>query len=69
MMSRELRNPLNGMLGPLALLDQSDIPARLKRLVEQAYQSGHSMLQMLSACSTTADPGRAVPTCAVIRSG
>ena len=48
MMSHELRNPLNGMLGPLALLDQSDIPARLKRLVEQAYQSGHSMLQMLS---------------------
>lgn len=48
MMSHELRNPLNGVLGPLALLAQSDLPARLRRLVEQARQSGDSMLQMLS---------------------
>ena len=48
MMSHELRNPLNGVLGPLALLAQSDLPARLRRLVEQAQQSGQSMLQMLS---------------------
>lgn len=49
MMSHELRNPLNGVLGPLALLDQSDIPPRQKRLVEQAHQSGQSMLRMLSS--------------------
>lgn len=48
MMSHELRNPLNGVLGPLALLGQSDIPAPQKRLVEQANLSGKSMLQMLS---------------------
>ncbi len=48
MMSHELRNPLNGVLGPLALLAQSELPARLRRLVEQAQQSGQSMLQMLS---------------------
>ncbi|MER2508798.1 MAG: histidine kinase dimerization/phospho-acceptor domain-containing protein [Amaricoccus sp.] len=48
MMSHELRNPLNGVLGPLALLAQSDLPVRLRRLVEQAQQSGQSMLQMLS---------------------
>lgn len=48
MMSHELRNPLNGVLGPLALLAQSEPPARLRRLVEQAQQSGQSMLQMLS---------------------
>lgn len=48
MMSHELRNPLSGVLGPLALLGQSDIPAPQKRLVEQANLSGKSMLQMLS---------------------
>ncbi|MFO1143282.1 MAG: histidine kinase dimerization/phospho-acceptor domain-containing protein [Amaricoccus sp.] len=48
MMSHELRNPLNGVLGPLALLGQSDIPARQQRLISQAQQSGHSMLQLLS---------------------
>ena len=48
MMSHELRNPLNGVLGPLALLGQSDLPSRQQRLVGQAQQSGQSMLQMLS---------------------
>lgn len=48
MMSHELRNPLNGVLGPLALLRQSDLPTRQKRLVEQAQQSGQSMVQMLA---------------------
>ncbi len=48
MMSHELRNPLNGVLGPLALLDQSELAGRHKRLVEQAQQSGQSMLQMLT---------------------
>ena len=48
MMSHELRNPLNGILGPLALLGQSDLAGRQQRLVTQAQQSGQSMVQMLS---------------------
>jgi signal transduction histidine kinase len=48
MMSHELRNPLNGILGPLALLGQSDLASGQQRLVGQAKQSGQSMLQMLS---------------------
>jgi nitrogen-specific signal transduction histidine kinase len=49
MMSHELRNPLNGVLGPLALLDQSELPERQTRLVEQAGQSARSMLRMLAS--------------------
>jgi signal transduction histidine kinase len=48
MMSHELRNPLNGILGPLALLGQSELAGRQQRLVVQAQQSGQSMVQMLS---------------------
>jgi signal transduction histidine kinase len=48
MMSHELRNPMNGVLGPLALLGQSDLPARHLRLVEQAQASGRSLVQMLA---------------------
>ncbi|MFT3972621.1 MAG: histidine kinase dimerization/phospho-acceptor domain-containing protein [Amaricoccus sp.] len=48
MMSHELRNPLNGILGPLALLGQSEMADRHRRLVVQAQQSGQSMLQLLS---------------------
>jgi K+-sensing histidine kinase KdpD len=48
MMSHELRNPLNGVLGPLALLGQSDLAGRHQRLIEQAQQSGQSMMQMLA---------------------
>lgn len=48
MMSHELRNPLNGVLGPLALLGQSDLPLRHQRLVEQAQISGRSIVQMLA---------------------
>lgn len=48
MMSHELRNPLNGLLGPLALLSQSDIGARHRRMVEQAQHAGQAMVQMLS---------------------
>lgn len=48
MMSHELRNPLNGVLGPLALLGQGDLGGRQKRLLLQAQQSGQAMLQMLS---------------------
>jgi signal transduction histidine kinase len=48
MMSHELRNPLNGVLGPLALLDQSELAGRHKRLVQQAQQSGQKVLQMLA---------------------
>ena len=40
MMSHELRNPLNGVLGPLALLGQSDLAERQQRLVEQAQAVG-----------------------------
>lgn len=47
MMSHELRNPLNGVLGPLALLNQSDIGPRQRRLVEQASQSGQALSRML----------------------
>lgn len=49
MMSHELRNPLNGVLGPLALLDQSELPDRHVRLVDQARQSARSMLRMLGS--------------------
>lgn len=48
MMSHELRNPLNGILGPLALLGQTELADRHRRLVVQAQQSGQSMLQMLT---------------------
>lgn len=48
MMSHELRNPLNGILGPLALLGQADLVERQRRLVAQAQNSGRSMLQMLN---------------------
>jgi signal transduction histidine kinase len=48
MMSHELRNPLNGVLGPLALLDQTDLGVGQQRLVGQAQQCGRSMLQMLA---------------------
>lgn len=47
MMSHELRNPLNGLLGPLALLSQADLTARHRRLVDQAKQSGKAMTQMI----------------------
>lgn len=49
MMSHELRNPLNGVLGPLALLGQSEIGSRQRRLVEQASQSGHAMSQLVES--------------------
>jgi signal transduction histidine kinase len=48
MMSHELRNPLNGILGPLALIGQSELAERHLRLVDQAQQSGRSLLQMLT---------------------
>jgi signal transduction histidine kinase len=48
MMSHELRNPLNGILGPLALLSQSNLPQGQVRLVTQAKSCGQSMLQMLA---------------------
>ncbi|MEM8570717.1 MAG: HAMP domain-containing sensor histidine kinase [Pseudomonadota bacterium] len=48
MMSHELRNPLNGIMGPLALLSQSNLSGSQKRLVDQAKTCGQSMTQMLS---------------------
>lgn len=47
MMSHELRNPLNGILGPLALVGQSEIGERQFKLIERAQQSGRMMLRML----------------------
>lgn len=47
MMSHELRNPLNGVVGPLALLEQSELADRHQRLIEQAQQSARAMLRML----------------------
>ncbi len=48
MMSHELRNPLNGILGPLALLEQSSLEFSQKKLVDQAKACGQSVLQMLA---------------------
>jgi signal transduction histidine kinase len=48
MMSHELRNPLNGILGPLALVSQSEVPSKQLRLIEKAEHSARAMLRMLS---------------------
>ena len=48
MMSHELRNPLNGVLGPLALLKQGSASETHERLIAQASSSGQSMMQMLA---------------------
>lgn len=48
MMSHEMRNPLNGILGPLALLEQSALEPSQKKLVDQAKACGQSVLQMLA---------------------
>lgn len=47
MMSHELRNPLNGILGPLALLRQTPMEDKYGRLIDKAQQSGRAMLRML----------------------
>jgi signal transduction histidine kinase len=47
MMSHELRNPLNGILGPLALLGQTGTDEKHQRLIGKAQQSGRTMLRML----------------------
>ncbi|TPE53009.1 sensor histidine kinase [Amaricoccus solimangrovi] len=68
MMSHELRNPLNGVLGPLALLGQSDMGSRQRRLIEQASQSGNAMSQMVAGLLDYAEiqdgglAARAAPT-------
>ena len=54
MMSHELRNPLNGVLGPLALLGQSDMAARQQRLVGQAQSRAIRCCSCWAAFSTTA---------------
>ncbi|WP_424927623.1 sensor histidine kinase [Amaricoccus tamworthensis] len=48
MMSHELRNPLNGILGPLTLLSQDNLSGGSHRLVSQAKGCSQSMLNMLS---------------------
>lgn len=47
MMSHELRNPLNGILGPIALLGQTQIAEGQQRLLDRAQQSGRIMSRML----------------------
>ena len=55
MMSHELRNPLNGILGPLALLGQSDLAERQQRLVDAgAAVRASRCCRCCRACSTTA---------------
>ena len=48
MMSHELRNPLNGVIGPLALLEKAELDEDQKSLLEQASRSGRSMGAMVS---------------------
>ena len=48
MMSHELRNPLNGVIGPLALLEKADLDEGQKSLLEQASRSGRSIGAMVS---------------------
>jgi signal transduction histidine kinase len=47
MMSHELRNPLNGILGPIALLGQTQMAEAQQRLLDRAQQSGRIMSRML----------------------
>ena len=70
MMSHELRNPLNGVLGPLALLGQSD-------MATQAAAAGGAGAAVRPVDAADADrparlrrdAGRAVPTSRASRSG
>ncbi len=47
MMSHELRTPMNGVLGTLDLIAQSDLTRPQRRLVDQASRSGRQMIGML----------------------
>jgi len=47
MMSHELRTPMNGVLGTLDLIAQSDLTRPQQRLVDQAGRSGRQMIRML----------------------
>lgn len=47
MMSHELRTPMNGVLGTLDLIAQSDLTRPQRRLVDQAGRSGRYMTRML----------------------
>ena len=48
MMSHELRNPLNGVIGPLALLEKAELDEGQKSLLNQASRSGRSMGAMVT---------------------
>lgn len=47
MMNHELRTPMNGIMGLLALLQQSGMTSRQTRLLDQAERSGRSMSYLL----------------------
>lgn len=47
MMNHELRTPMNGMMGLLALLRQSGLTERQERLLVQSERSGQSMTYLL----------------------
>lgn len=47
-MSHEIRTPLNGIYGSLQLIKQADIPQDCKDLIEQAINSGKSLLAVIN---------------------
>lgn len=47
-MSHEIRTPMNGVLGFAQILEQENLDASQKRMVEMIIQSGKSMLELLN---------------------
>ena len=70
MMSHELRNPLNGVLGPLALLGQSDLAGRQQRLVDAGAAVGPvDAADAVGPARLRRDAGRPLPAEERARSG